>query len=419
MDREIPQEERDRAKRKQIIKWSSIAGGIILVIAIAISLVRRSINESDITIATADKGTIETSVSASGKVVPGFEEIINSPISTRIMEIFAKEGDSVVEGTPLLQLDLQSTESQINQLRDQRRMKQLDLEQLKLNNHTALSNMEMQIKVKEMDVNRKRVEVANERRLDSLGSGTGDRVREAELAYNTGVLELQQLRQQYANEKQVKDAALKMKALELDIFDKDFAEKMRTLEDARIRAPRAAILTYINNQIGQQIGTGEKVAVISDLSHFKVDAEIGDSYGDKVMVGSKAVVKIGKTRLTGSVSNVTPLSKNGVISFTVKLEEDDNSRLRSGLKTDVYVMSDIKDEAVRIPTGAYFKGPGQYEMFVLSGDDELVKRELRLGDSNYEYVEVVSGLNPGDRVVISDMSNFENSNKLKLNHNKK
>ena len=419
MDREIPKDERIRAKRKQIIKWCSITGGIILVTAIAISLVRRSINESEVTIATADKGTIETSVSASGKVVPAFEEIINSPISTRIMEIYAKEGDSVVEGTPLLQLDLQSTESQINQLRDQRRMKQLDLEQLKLNNHTALSNMEMQIKVKEMDVNRKKVEVANERRLDSLGSGTGDRVREAELAYNTGVLELQQLRQQYVNEKQVKDAALKVKALELDIFDKDFAEKMRTLEDARIRAPRAATLTYINNQIGQQIGTGEKVAVISDLSHFKVDAEIGDSYGDKVSVGSKAVVKIGKTRLTGSVSNVTPLSKNGVISFTVMLDEDDNSRLRSGLKTDVYVMSDIKDETVRIPTGAYFKGPGQYELFVLSGDDELEKRSLRLGDSNYEYVEVVSGLKPGDRVVISDMSDFENTNRLKLNHNKK
>lgn len=419
MDREIPKDERDRAKRKTIIKWSCIAGSIILVIVILLSLIRKGVNESEIVIATADKGTIETSVSASGKVVPAFEEIINSPISTRIVEIFAKEGDSVVEGTPLLRLDLQSTESQINQLRDQRRMKQLDLEQLKLNNHTALSNMEMQIKVKEMDVNRKRVEVANERRLDSLGSGTGDRVREAELAYNTGLLELQQFRQQYANEKQVKDAALQMKKLELDIFDKDFAEKLRTLEDARIRSPRAATLTYINNQIGQQIGSGEKVAVISDLSHFKVDADISDSYGDKVSVGSRAVVKIGRARLEGTVSNVTPLSKNGVISFTVKLAEDDNNRLRSGLKTDVYVMSEIKDETVRIPTGAYFKGPGTYQMFVMTGDDELEKRDVRLGDSNYEFVEVVSGLQPGDRVVTSDMSAFENNNKLKINHDKK
>ena len=58
-------------------------------------------------------------------------------------------------------------------------------------------------------------------------------------------------------------------------------------------------------------------------------------------------------------------------------------------------------------------------MFVLTSDNELEKRFIKLGDSNYEFVEVVSGLKPGDRVVISDMSDFENSNKLKLNHNKK
>lgn len=415
MDREIPKEERMREHRKTWIKWGSIAGAVIVAVVVLLSMMRKSVNASDITLAVADKGTIETSVNASGKVVPAFEEIINSPIATRIVEVYSREGDSVKEGTPLLRLDLQSAETEINQLRDERRMKQYELEQTRLNNHTYLSSLEMQTKVKEMDVNRKKVEVANERRLDSLGSGTGDKVREAELAYNTGRLELEQLRQQLANERQVRDASYKMKGLELDIFDKNFAEKMRTLEDARIRSPRAATLTYINNQIGQQIGQGEKVAVISDLSHFKVNADIADSYGDRVSVGSHAIVKIGKTRLEGTVSNVTPLSKNGVISFTVKVDDDDNERLRSGLKTDVYVMCDIKDEAVRIAMGPYFKGPGDYDLFVQTGDGELEKRNVRLGDSNFEYVEVLSGIKPGEKVVVSDMSNFKNSKKLKIN----
>lgn len=414
MDREIPKEERQKAKRLTIIKWAAGAACFIVAISILLSLMRKSVKAEDITIVTADLGTIETSVNASGRVAPAFEEIINSPIATRIVEVYSREGDSVEIGTPLLRLDLQSAETEINNLADERRMKQYELEQTRLNNHTYLSNLEMQVQVKEMDVNRKKVEVANERRLDSLGSGTGDKVREAELAYNTGRLELEQLRQQLSNERQVRDASLKMKRLELDIFEKNFAEKMRTLEDARIRAPRAATLTYINNQIGQQIGQGEKVAVISDLSHFKVDADISDSYGDRVSVGSRAIVKVGKTRLEGTISNLTPLSKNGVISFTVTLADDDNSRLRSGLKTDVYVMCDIKDEAVRIATGPYFKGPGEYELFVQTGDGELSRRKVRLGDSNFEYVEVVEGLKPGDRVVVSDMSNFNNSNTLKI-----
>ena len=109
----------------------------------------------------------------------------------------------------------------------------------------------------------------------------------------------------------------------------------RTLDDAQIRSPRKAILTYINNQVGAQVPQGTQVAVISDLSHFKVEGEIADTYGDRVAAGGRAIVKIGNEKLEGIVSSVTPLSKNGVISFTVQLVEDNNKRLRSGLKTDV------------------------------------------------------------------------------------
>ena len=243
MDREIPKDVLRREQRTRWIKWGSIVAGIVVLVVVLLSTMRKSINESDVTMALADRGTIETSVNASGRVVPAFEEIINSPISTKIVEVYSREGDSVKEGTPLLRLDLQSAQTEIDKLMDERRMKQYELEQTRLNNHTFLTNLEMHVKVKEMDVNRKRVEVANERRLDSLGSGTGDRVREAELAYSTGQLELEQLRQQLVNERSVREASMKMKGLELDIFEKNFAEKQRTLNDARILSPRAATLT--------------------------------------------------------------------------------------------------------------------------------------------------------------------------------
>ena len=91
MDREIPKEERMRERRKTWIKWGSIAGAVIVVVAVLLSMMRKSVNASDITLAVADKGTIETSVNASGKVVPAFEEIINSPIATRIVEVYSRE----------------------------------------------------------------------------------------------------------------------------------------------------------------------------------------------------------------------------------------------------------------------------------------------------------------------------------------
>jgi len=414
MDKEIPKEVRDKERKKMLIKYGVIGVAGIVCIALLISFMRSSVNRKDLVFSEVDTGIIEVSVSASGKVVPAFEEIINSPINTRIVEVYRKGGDSVDVGTPILKLDLQSTETEYKKLLDEEQMKRYQLEQLKVNNNTYLSDLAMQVKISAMKLNRMEVELRNERYLDSLGSGTTDKVRQAELNFNTGKLELEQLRQQYANEKEVKAADLKVKELEFNIFAKSLAEMKRTLDDAQIRSPRKAILTYINNQVGAQVPQGTQVAVISDLSHFKVEGEIADTYGDRVAAGGRAIVKIGNEKLEGIVSSVTPLSKNGVISFTVQLVEDNNKRLRSGLKTDVYVMNAVKEDVMRIANASYYVGRGEYELFVQDSDNEIIKRKVQLGDSNFEYVEVVSGLQPGDKVVVSDMSNYKNKSKLKV-----
>ena len=323
-------------------------------------------------------------------------------------------GDSVDLGTPILKLYLQSTETAYKKILDEEQMRRYHLEQLKITNETQLSNMAMNVKVSAMELNRKEVELRNERYLDSIGSGTTDKVRQAELAYNKGMLELEQLRQQYENEKKVKAADLKVKELEFNIFSKGLAEMKRTLDDAQIRSPRKAILTFVETQVGTQVSQGQQIAIISDLSHFKVEGEIADTYGDRVAAGGKAIVKVGSEKLEGTISSVTPLSKNGVISFTVQLADDSHKRLRSGLKTDVYVMNAVKEDVMRIANASYYVGRGDYELFVLDSENEIVKRKVKLGDSNFEYVEVISGLQPGDQVVVSDMSSYKNKNKLKV-----
>ena len=414
MDREIPKEIRQKERNKRIMKYGGIATSIVICITILISFMQSSVKLKDLVLSTVDKGLIEVSVSASGKVVPAFEEIINSPINTRIVEVYRKGGDSVDVGTPILKLDLQSTETEYRKLLDEEQMRRYQLEQLKVNNETFLSNLSMNVKVSAMELNRKQVELRNERYLDSIGSGTTDKVRQAELAYNKGMLELEQLQQQYENEKKVKAADLKVKELEFNIFSKGLAEMKRTLDDAQVGSPRKAILTFVNNQVGAQVSKGEQIAVVSDLSHFKVEGEIADTYGDRVAAGGKVIVKIGSEKLEGVVSSVTPLSKNGVISFSVQLNNDSHKRLRSGLKTDVYVMNAVKEDVMRLANASYYVGRGDYELFVLDSEDELVKRKVKLGDSNFEYVEVVSGLQPGDQVVVSDMSSFKNKNKVKV-----
>ncbi|MDE5555918.1 MAG: efflux RND transporter periplasmic adaptor subunit, partial [Muribaculaceae bacterium] len=189
--------EKSELKRASLKRWAIRAVWIVPIILCLFWIISaiggKSVKASDITLATVEQGPLETAVAASGRIVPAFEEIIISPISSRILAVYAQPGDSVREGMPLLQLDLQESEVALRNLHDSHQVKQNQLTQLQLSNRSALDELETLIDIKEMEVNRLAITVDNERRLDSLGSGTGDRVRQAETAYATGQLELKGL----------------------------------------------------------------------------------------------------------------------------------------------------------------------------------------------------------------------------------
>lgn len=413
MDRNIPQA---TLRREKLMRWSKVGIALLILlvlILVAISYLRASVSLQDLRRSTVEVGTIEVSVGASGRVAAAFEEVITAPISSRIQEVYKHAGDSVEAGTPLLRLDLQSIETNYRKQLDELKVRSLRLQQLRIRSASQHSNAEMQIKVGAMQLDKMQVEVRNERYLDSIGAGTTDKVREVELRHRVAELELEQSRRRLDNDRRVAEADIRVMELELEIFRKTLAETKRILEDAQIRAPRAGVLTFVHDQIGSQVSPGTQIATLSDLSHFRIDAEIADSYGDRIAVGSRVVVKVGKDELAGVVSNLTPLSRNGVIQFSVSLQQSDYPRLRSGLRTDVHVMHSIKEDVLRIANGPYYNGKGSYQLFVLSGG-ELVRREVVLGESNYKWVEVVSGLEVGDEVVVSDMSQYRDKSKLSI-----
>lgn len=414
MDKQIDKSQLRKEQRRRILKSGLIGGGVIAAAVMVILWLGKSVDGKNLRFSTVEEGPLETSVAATGKVVPEFEEIINSPLTTRIVKVYAQPGDTVTEGMPLIQLDLETAETDYEKLLDQQQIRQQELTQLQLNNRTQLSELAMQVEVKEMELNRLAVEVDNERRLDSLGSGTGDRVRQAETSFATCRLELRQLRERLANEKLRMAAAEKTQELNLSSFRKDVALQRRTLDQGRIPAPHHGVLTFISNEIGSQIAAGEKVAVVSDLSSFKIEGEVAEGNSNKVAIGSEVSVRIGGTELAGVVTNLTPQAKGGMVSFIVRLDENHNSRLRSGLRAELTVNYGYKDKVLRILNGPYFKGPGEYGLYVKTGDNTVKKRKVRLGDSNREYVEVLEGLASGDEVVVTDMEEYMQYDKLKI-----
>ena len=415
MDREIP----ESVKRKRILKKLlpfGIAGvAIILFFSVLSQFMKDSISLSATSVGEVSQGNIEIAVAASGKLSPLIETIVVSPINSRILEVYKNPGDTVFEGEPLLKLDLESVETEYKQKLDEREIMKSKLIQLQVRHDNTISELTMQKQIKDMRVKQLENDLESENYLVSIGAGTTDKQQRAQLAYNEAKLELQQLDQKIENEKRNAEAELNIQKLELNIFEKTLGENARLLKDARILSPQKATLTFINNQIGAQITQGSEVAIVSDLSRFKIDAEISDGHREKLSVGSRALLEVGNEKMTGTVNNIKPLIKNGIIQFTIIPDDSKNPKLRSGLSADVHVLYGRKQDVLRIPFEKEFAkyGKGVYSVWVINGN-HAEKRKVSLGERSYDYIEVVSGLSKGDKVILSDMEKYKSKETIKI-----
>lgn len=414
MDKTIDKKEIRKEKSKRALAWGIAAVAGIAAVSFVLMNMAPSVNSRDITVGTAERGPLEITVAATGRVVPAHEEIINSPVETRVLRVYAQPGDTVKAGMPLLLLDLEQEQTALGKLHDARTMQQQELRQLELSNMTNISDLEMKIKVSEMNVSRQRIEVENERRLDSIGSGTGDRVRQAETAYRAGVLELEQLRTRLRNERQRASAAEASQRLNVCSSDRDIALMEKTIHRGSIPAPLDGVLTFITSELGSRVGAGEKVAVVSDLSSFKVVGEVPEGSSDRVQTGAAVTVRISGAQFTGTVSNITPQARQGVVSFVVRLDNPRDSRLRSGARAELQVSFGYKSDVLRVPNGSFYKGEGKYQIFVFDSENRAVRSTVHAGDCNRDYVEILDGLQPGDKIIVSDTEQYNTKNKLNI-----
>lgn len=413
MDREIPKNEQRKIRLRKLLRPTAAALALVVLVVVAIRMIGSSVSTKNLEFSKVSVGDLQVSVSASGSVVPEYQQIITSPISTRIVEVYKKAGDAVDEDEALLRLDLQTAETDYRKGLDDEQMRELQLQKLKINQNTQLTDLKMKVRVARMTLNSKRMELRNERYLDSIGSGTTDRVRQAQLDYRTAQLAVEQLETQYANETRAAQAEYQVQQLDLQMYRKTLAEMKRVLDDARVRSPRRAVLTSINSNIGAQIAQGEQIAVVSDLSSFKVECSIADGYADRLAVGGKVIVRSGNKKFSGVISSLNPQAKNAMLEFTVRLDTPNDNILRSGLKVEVYVLTSEKSGVKRIKSGTYYQGEGTYKLFVRNGN-RLEARDVRLGEASYDYVEVVSGLREGDEVVVSDTQKYKGKTTIRL-----
>lgn len=413
MDKEISAEVNAARKKKVII----IVTAVCLVLAVAVYLLRAtfktSISASQVTTAVIETGDVENTLTASGEVLPEFEEIITSPVQSAIREVFTDAGARVKAGQPLLNLDKAMVQAAYDKGSFMLESKQNNLRKLKLELDKSYFDLKSNNDIKQLRINSLVAAVENANRLYKAGGGTREDVEQAEMDLKVARLEKTQLENEIKSKQQTMQVEIRESEIEVAIQQQELRELLRKKDLASVVSTRAGVITWVNRNIGAMVAEGVELARIADLSSFKITGSISDGYLDKLRAGMPVIIRINDTQQRGEIVTVYPTVKNSLVNFDVRLAQQDSGLLRPNLKVDVFVVTDSRRQVMRVQNGPAFSGAKTMDIFVVSGN-KAYRRPVKIGLSNFDYVEILDNVKPGETVITSDMSEYKNAKEITI-----
>jgi HlyD family secretion protein len=407
MDRSIEVEVSATKKKTRMLIIVGIALGLFLAIWLMRGLLKPSISSSAIVVSKVEIGAIENTISATGEVLPEFEEIIASPIQASIQEVLLEPGRKVVKGQSILRLDKSATQSEYERLQFQMESKANEISKLRLDLEKSFYDIKSNNSIKELRISNLKDKVSAAQRLLKAGGGTREDVEQAQLDLKVAQLEKQQLENEIRSKQQTMKIEIREAEIALSIQRSDEEALKRKLDRAEIVASRDGVVTWVNKKIGASINEGDALVRIANLSSFKVAGSMADNMLDQIYNTMPAIIRIGENQVRGRITNISPAINNNIVSFDIRLEVKDTKILRPNQKVDVFLITETRPKVMRISNGPAFNGAGQQDVFVLN-NGVAERRSIKTGLSNFDFIEIKSGLKQGDQVITSDMSSFKN-----------
>lgn len=414
MDRELAPELVAQTRRKNWLIVTIIlvvlAGGLIWFKHI----LKTSVEAARIRMAVAQLGPVENTISATGEVIPAYEQIVTSPIRASIRKVLLTPGTRVRPGQPILELDKSLTQIEYEKIADQLALKQNSIDQLRMKLNKDLYDADINDQIKSLTINKLKAEVSDAKRLLKVGGKTPEDVTRAENLLQIAQLEKKQLENGLAYNRQSMSASLKESELQAQIEATNLKVLAHKLKQADILTDRAGVLTWVNEHVGSAVNEGEMLARLADLGSFRVDGSCSDIYADQVKIGQAVIVKVNETSLRGQITQIKPAVQNSVLQFAVELDDNHHASLRPNQKVEVFIVTNRVSQGVRVANGPAFKGKRKQFIYVLTSPTVATRREVELGVSSFDWVEIKSGLQPGETVILTDLSEYEHLEQLTI-----
>jgi len=414
----------DRRVEKKVSLSSKL--GYVVAAAVAIAFVwwlvttlmggrSLSVNSERISVSAVTVGTFEDFIPLRGRLVPRSTVYLDAIEGGRVEEIFVEDGVLVSAGDPIarlsntnLQREVLGREAAVTEQLNNMRTIELQLEQNRLSHKRNLVEIDYQIIRLTRSIERQRDLLSKD-----LVSMSAVEDLEDELTYYRNrrdiTLESQttDARMQEQQLRQLRDAGTQLET------GLTFAQT--NLADLSVKAPVVGKLSGFNIELGQSIERGGRLGQIDDPDAYKLNVQIDEYYLGRVDLRQAAVAENNRREFNLQVTKIYPQVNAGKFEVDMMFDTDPVG-LRRGQTMQLRLQLGDNSSAILIPNGSFYQETGGNWIFVVSPDgSEAIKRSVKLGRRNTEFIEVLDGLEPGEKVITSPYTSYVGMDRLTLN----
>ncbi|HEX8226207.1 MAG TPA: efflux RND transporter periplasmic adaptor subunit [Allosphingosinicella sp.] len=368
-----------------------------------------------LTLSPVTKGTFDDFLPLRARVEPLVTVYLDAVEGGRVEKVMVEDGTVVQQGQLLavlsnsdLALNLLARQSDVSREVNSMRSQELALAQTSIGDERAVIDAQLaadkarrqyEMQKPLMEKGYVPAKVFNDSRDEYLSSQRRAEVLRRARAVNTR-LQTSQLAQLRASNASLSGS--------LDIA-------RSTLDALNLRAPVTGQLTAFSIQVGQSLTRGERLGQVDSAGRNKLVASVDEFYLGRVQPGQNATVESGGKTYRAKVAKIYPQVKNGVFEADLTFVGAEPPSLNRGQTLQAKLTLGDPAPALLIPNGAFYNETGGAWVFVVApGGGEAVKRNVRLGRRNADYIEVLEGLEPGERVITSPYTGFADKDRLDL-----
>ena len=418
MDKRIEKKKgfRTAFTRKALPYWGG-ALFLILVLWIVFRDNSSTLRVDGQTLTTGDvtQGEFNDYIRISGQVQP-MTTIQISPLEGGVVEeIIREEGSQVKKGDEILRLSNENLDLQI--LNSEAEL----AEKENLLRNTMISMEQQKLSVKQERLQLQMEERRNRRAYEQMKALYEEKLiaREewlkAEEDYLLTLDKLELVKNRELQDSLYRSVEIEQMQESLDNMKVNMQMIRRRKDNLTIKAPIDGELGLLDAVLGQSIASGTRIGQINDLSSYKIEAQIDEHYIDRVTAGLEAIFERQNESFHAVIRKVYPEVREGKFKADFKFSGQQPDNIRTGQTYYMNLQLGLPEEAVLIPRGTFYQYTGGKWIYVLSPDGtKAMKREIKIGRQNPQYYEVEEGLQPGEKVIISNYETFRNNDVLIL-----